>query len=72
MQSIAAVDKRGRVLGLFSTVFFGIAPIGSVVAGSLAEALGCQAAFALLGTALLLGALLFERQRKRIEARIPR
>ena len=50
---------RGRVMSLFSVIFVGMAPIGSLTAGALAEWLGVQWAvtlFALLG---LVGSLLF-------------
>ena len=50
---------RGRVMSLFSVIFVGMAPIGSLTAGALVEWLGVQWAvtlFALLG---LVGSLLF-------------
>lgn len=50
---------RGRVMSLFSVIFVGMAPIGSLTAGTLAEWLGVQWAvtlFALLGLA---GSLFF-------------
>ncbi len=43
---------RGRVMSLFSVIFVGMAPIGSITAGVLAEIVGIQTAvtmFALLG-----------------------
>ena len=40
LQSLAEPGMRGRVMGLFSMAFMGMAPIGSVVAGWLAGWLG--------------------------------
>ena len=42
---------RGRVMSLYVTVFAGTAPIGGLLAGSLAQALGAPAAFS-IGSAL--------------------
>ena len=55
---------RGRVMSLFSVIFVGMAPIGSLTAGTLAEWLGVQWAvtlFALLG---LVGSLFFLIQKR--------
>jgi MFS family permease len=49
LQFQSAVDKRGRVLGLFSFVFFGFAPIGNIVAGYISDHFGSQTALGTLG-----------------------
>lgn len=52
---LAAPDAlRGRIMSLFSTLFIGVAPIGNLLAGSLAEVLGVQQAMLLLGCGCLL------------------
>ncbi len=40
IQSIADEDKRGRVVSLYSLTFMGITPLGSLLAGALAEYIG--------------------------------
>ena len=49
LQSVAAPDKRGRVLGLFTMCFLGVAPFGSLLAGSLVERIGCAETLLVLG-----------------------
>ncbi|GAB3828128.1 MFS transporter [Pontibacter rugosus] len=40
LQTIVDDDKRGRVMSLYATAFMGMAPIGSMLAGSVAEYVG--------------------------------
>jgi MFS family permease len=40
VQSLARDDFRGRVMGVYTLVFFGASPIGSFVAGTLAASIG--------------------------------
>ena len=54
-------ELRGRVMGLYSLVLFGSMPLGSLVAGSLAEGFGEPAAVAAGGFSLLAYALLIRR-----------
>ncbi len=50
--SISVADNyRGRVMSIFSTCFLGIAPLGSLVVGAIAETLGVRST--LMGCALL-------------------
>lgn len=60
LQSIADEDKRGRVVSLYSLTFMGITPLGSLLAGAIAENIGVPLtvfAFALvcIGSALIFG-----------------
>src|SRR6266404_2653103 len=66
IQTIVEEDKRGRVMGLYSMAFLGIAPLGSIVAGSLAERIGAPATVRISGTVCILAALLFARQLPRL------
>ena len=50
---------RGRVVSLFSVTFLGLAPLGNLLSGSLAEVLGVQTTVALLGGLCLAGALAY-------------
>jgi MFS family permease len=53
---------RGRAVGLYSMAFAGTAPIGNILAGSLAERIGLTATLSLNG-ALIVAAGLFARWR---------
>ncbi|TVR41694.1 MAG: MFS transporter [Bacteroidia bacterium] len=60
IQSIADEDKRGRVVSLYSLTFMGITPLGSILAGSIAEYIGVPFtifvfSFVCLGSSLLFG-----------------
>lgn len=50
---------RGRVMSMFSTVFIGLMPIGSLVAGTLAQWLGAPWTLALFGMLAVLAGSLF-------------
>ncbi len=51
LQTLVDDDKRGRVMSLYSTAFMGMAPIGSMLAGSVAEHVGVG--YTLAGCGLL-------------------
>jgi MFS family permease len=61
LQTIVPDRLRGRVSGFFSLAFLGMAPLGNIAAGALADALGVQATFAANGLAAAASALLFWR-----------
>ena len=61
LQTIVEDDKRGRVMSLYTTVFLGIAPVGSLVAGSVATYLGAPQTVRIGGVGCLLGAIVFAR-----------
>jgi MFS family permease len=61
LQTIVEDDKRGRVMSLYTTVFLGIAPVGSLVAGSVAMSLGAPQTVRIGGVGCLLGAIVFAR-----------
>jgi MFS family permease len=50
---------RGRLMALYSMMFIGMAPFGSLLAGILARYLGAPATVALGGAACIAGAALF-------------
>jgi len=54
LQIIVHPEKRGRVLGLYTTAFFGIAPLGNFFAGAIMESIGVTATMLILGLAGLL------------------
>jgi MFS family permease len=61
---------RGRVMALYTTVFAGTAPVGGLLAGAMAEALGAPAAFS-IGAALGSGVLILVAWQLR-NVRMPR
>ncbi len=51
LQTIVEDDKRGRVMSLYATAFMGMAPVGSMLAGAVAEHVGV--AYTLAGCGFL-------------------
>jgi MFS family permease len=49
LQTIVDEDKRGRVMSLFAMAFMGMAPFGSLLAGSVATEIGIRWTLALAG-----------------------
>ncbi len=68
LQTLADDDKRGRVMSFYTMSFIGMAPVGSLVAGALAQRIGAPAVL-LLGAALCLSAaILFSRRLPALQA----
>ncbi|MEI8233595.1 MAG: MFS transporter [Verrucomicrobiota bacterium] len=59
IQTLVEDDKRGRVMSLFTVAFMGMAPFGSMLAGSLAERLGAPHTVTLGGCVCISGGLVF-------------
>jgi MFS family permease len=59
LQTIVDDDKRGRVMSLYATAFMGMAPLGSLVGGSLAGWIGAPLSLIVVGTSCLIGSFLF-------------
>jgi MFS family permease len=62
---------RGRVMAVYSMMFMGMAPIGALLGGALADRLGAQTTVAIGGLASVVGAGWFAQQlpKIRLEAR---
>jgi MFS family permease len=56
IQTIVTEDKRGRVMSYYTMAFVGMAPFGSLLAGSMAHAIGAPWTVILNGSVVLLGA----------------
>jgi MFS family permease len=50
---------RGRVMAVYATVFMGVQPLGSLLAGGVAKRIGAPITLSIFGTACFLGAMLF-------------
>ncbi|MBI3326815.1 MAG: MFS transporter, partial [Nitrospinae bacterium] len=61
LQTIVDDDKRGRVMSLFVMAFMGTMPLGSLLAGHMAEVMGAPRTVFLVGILCLVGASLFAR-----------
>ncbi|HEY8468617.1 MAG TPA: MFS transporter [Longimicrobiales bacterium] len=59
LQTIVDEDKRGRVMSLYTMAFMGMAPFGSLLAGTLASHIGAPATVRIGGIACLAAALWF-------------
>jgi MFS family permease len=62
IQTIVSEDKRGRVMSYYTIAFVGMAPFGSLLAGSLAHAIGAPWTVVVNGSVVLLGAAWFLTQ----------
>lgn len=68
LQIIVSPDKRGRVLGLYSTAFLGFAPLGNFFAGAIMGSIGVTATMFALGATGLVCAIVFALSCNRINA----
>lgn len=59
LQTIAEEEKRGRVMSYYTMSFVGMAPFGSLLAGSMAARFGAPATLLVSGVCVLLGGLWF-------------
>jgi MFS family permease len=59
LQTLTDEDKRGRVMSFYAMAMFGTVPLGSLLAGVLADRLGAPWAIGIGGAACAAGALLF-------------
>jgi MFS family permease len=59
LQGLAPKEMRGRVMGLFSTLFVGVSPFGALAAGFAASRFGAPATLAVGGSAVVLASLVF-------------
>ncbi len=59
LQTITDDDKRGRVMSFYSMAFMGVAPFGSLLAGSLASQIGAPLTLMIGGGLCIVGAAVF-------------
>ena len=59
IQSMVPDELRGRVMAVYSMMFMGMAPVGALLAGTLAGRLGAPLTVALGGAVCVVGAALF-------------
>jgi MFS family permease len=61
LQSLVDEDKRGRIVSFYVMAFLGVAPIGGLIAGSVAGQIGAPATAMVNGACCLLGTLYLMR-----------
>jgi MFS family permease len=59
IQTIVPEDKRGRTMSYYTIAFVGMAPFGSLLAGTMAHAIGAPLTVTLNGAVVLLGGAWF-------------
>ncbi|MFZ0336295.1 MAG: MFS transporter [Candidatus Acidiferrales bacterium] len=71
IQAMVPDRLRGRTMAVYSMMFMGMAPLGSLLAGALGNRIGAQWTVALGGLGAVIGGAVFMRQlpRLRVEAR---
>jgi len=62
LQTVVDENKRGRVMSLYTMALMGIAPLGSLLAGTLAVAFGVTSTLLAGSAACMAGAFMFERK----------
>ncbi|GFE62695.1 MFS transporter [Geobacter sp. AOG2] len=66
IQTLVPEDKRARVISYYAMAYFGAAPIGSLLAGALAQKIGAAGTIIITGTFCLVGSLWFSLQMPKI------
>jgi hypothetical protein len=61
LQTLVDEDKRGRLMSLFAMAVFGTVPLGSLLAGTLANRIGAEGTILAGGTVVCVAAALFLR-----------
>lgn len=59
LQTMVDDDKRGRVMSFYAMAFMGVSPLGSLLAGSLADRVGAPDTILIGGVACILGSVIF-------------
>jgi MFS family permease len=59
LQTLVDEKMRGRVMSYYTMAFVGMAPFGSLLAGTLAQAIGAPRTVMISGIACILGSLWF-------------
>jgi MFS family permease len=70
LQTIVDDDKRGRVMSFYVMTFLGIAPFGSLFAGSLAGHIGAVHVVQLTGAMCIVGSLVFAQRLPKLRTHI--
>jgi MFS family permease len=70
IHTIVDDDKRGRIMSLYVMAFMGTAPLGSLIAGSIADNIGAPNTILLSGITCLFSAIWFAKQLPKLRIHI--
>jgi MFS family permease len=70
LQSVVDNDKRGRVMSFYTMAFMGMAPFGSLLAGSTAKIVGAPNTLIISGIVCIIAALIFTSHRQSLKSLI--
>jgi MFS family permease len=59
VQSRVPDELRGRVMAVYATMFMGVQPVGSLIAGGVAKRFGAPNTLTVFGVLVLIGSLVF-------------
>jgi MFS family permease len=59
IQSRVPDELRGRIMAVYATMFMGVQPIGSLLAGGVAKRIGAPYTLGVFGLLVLVGSLVF-------------
>jgi len=62
LQTVVEEDKRGRVMSFYAMAFMGMAPFGSLLAGSVASKIGAPNTLIIGGASCILGSFIFAKK----------
>ena len=68
IQAMVPDELRGRVMSVYSMMFMGMAPLGALLAGTLAGIMGAPYTVALGGAVCILGSLIFSSRLPKLQA----
>jgi len=68
IQSLVTEDKRARVMSYYTMAFFGAAPLGSLLAGGLAQRIGAPNTVILTGVFCIVSSIWFAWERPKIRS----
>jgi MFS family permease len=68
IQTLVPEDKRARAISYYAMAYFGSAPIGSLLAGILAQKIGAAGTIIITGAFCVLGSLWFSLQMPKVRA----
>jgi MFS family permease len=68
IQTLVSEDKRARVMSYYTMAFFGAAPFGSLLAGTLAQQIGAPYTVILTGACCLVGVIWFTSELPKVRA----
>lgn len=72
LQTLVEDHVRGRVMSLYTAAFLGVAPLGGLVAGALADRIGASATIAIGGVCCALAGIALGRKRRPLSAEVAR